>query len=135
EGDGVVAELDVLGAGEDHPPVGEVDVPEVDGPPGGLALASACLEEGDVGHGGEPGLGPGCADGHFPGAELADPLEAATGGARLGGRPFPVLCGGCDPGIERSSPVPVLVRSEEHTSELQSRENLVCRLLLAKKKR
>src|SRR5690606_39882337 len=26
-------------------------------------------------------------------------------------------------------------RSEEHTSELQSRENLVCRLLLAKKKR
>src|SRR5690606_40325861 len=28
-----------------------------------------------------------------------------------------------------------LVRSEEHTSELQSRENLVCRLLLEKKKR
>src|SRR5436309_12471999 len=27
-----------------------------------------------------------------------------------------------------------LVRSEEHTSELQSRENLVCRLLLEKKK-
>src|SRR5690606_41429800 len=27
------------------------------------------------------------------------------------------------------------VRSEEHTSELQSRENLVCRLLLEKKKR
>src|SRR5690606_40134813 len=26
------------------------------------------------------------------------------------------------------------LRSEEHTSELQSRENLVCRLLLAKKK-
>src|SRR6266511_4610159 len=26
-------------------------------------------------------------------------------------------------------------RSEEHTSELQSRENLVCRLLLAKKKK
>src|SRR5690606_41416551 len=26
------------------------------------------------------------------------------------------------------------VRSEEHTSELQSRENLVCRLLLGKKK-
>src|SRR5690606_41982583 len=29
----------------------------------------------------------------------------------------------------------VLVRSEEHTSELQSRENLVCRLLLEKKKK
>src|SRR5690606_42160445 len=27
----------------------------------------------------------------------------------------------------------LLVRSEEHTSELQSRENLVCRLLLEKK--
>src|SRR5690606_39527813 len=29
----------------------------------------------------------------------------------------------------------VYYRSEEHTSELQSRENLVCRLLLEKKKR
>src|SRR5690606_40949586 len=28
----------------------------------------------------------------------------------------------------------VVTRSEEHTSELQSRENLVCRLLLEKKK-
>src|SRR5690606_41011958 len=28
---------------------------------------------------------------------------------------------------------PYIVRSEEHTSELQSRENLVCRLLLEKK--
>src|SRR5690606_40043706 len=28
----------------------------------------------------------------------------------------------------------MIVRSEEHTSELQSRENLVCRLLLEKKK-
>src|SRR5690606_39710449 len=32
---------------------------------------------------------------------------------------------------ERISPL----RSEEHTSELQSRENLVCRLLLEKKKK
>src|SRR5690606_40603331 len=30
---------------------------------------------------------------------------------------------------------PVFSRSEEHTSELQSRENLVCRLLLEKKKK
>src|SRR5690606_41206573 len=29
--------------------------------------------------------------------------------------------------------IPKLIRSEEHTSELQSRENLVCRLLLEKK--
>src|SRR5690606_42028373 len=34
-----------------------------------------------------------------------------------------------DPGHWRQAP-----RSEEHTSELQSRENLVCRLLLEKKK-
>src|SRR5207302_8649192 len=34
-----------------------------------------------------------------------------------------------DRGIKRKRP-----RSEEHTSELQSRENLVCRLLLEKKK-
>src|SRR2546430_3623464 len=31
-------------------------------------------------------------------------------------------------------PVVVAVRSEEHTSELQSQSNLVCRLLLEKKK-
>src|SRR5207302_4305562 len=30
---------------------------------------------------------------------------------------------------------PMTRRSEEHTSELQSRENLVCRLLLEKKKK
>src|SRR5690606_30340841 len=35
--------------------------------------------------------------------------------------------------VTRSVP-PVEARSEEHTSELQSRENLVCRLLLEKKK-
>src|SRR5690606_41681395 len=35
----------------------------------------------------------------------------------------------CDSHAEAQS-----VRSEEHTSELQSRENLVCRLLLEKKK-
>src|SRR6266511_6005279 len=32
------------------------------------------------------------------------------------------------------SPAWCALRSEEHTSELQSRENLVCRLLLEKKK-
>src|SRR2546428_10233160 len=45
-----------------------------------------------------------------------------------------------EPGFLRASPsrsvvLPVLlVRSEEHTSELQSRSDLVCRLLLEKKK-
>src|SRR5690606_40105418 len=32
-------------------------------------------------------------------------------------------------------PAGAIARSEEHTSELQSRENLVCRLLLEKKKK
>src|SRR5690554_7662780 len=36
--------------------------------------------------------------------------------------------------IDKVSPGPVL-RSEEHTSELQSRPHLVCRLLLEKKKK
>src|SRR6266511_5988461 len=35
----------------------------------------------------------------------------------------------------RTCPRPRTSRSEEHTSELQSRENLVCRLLLEKKKK
>src|SRR5690606_41701684 len=38
----------------------------------------------------------------------------------------------CERGSERQV---VKERSEEHTSELQSRENLVCRLLLEKKKK
>src|SRR5436309_10037469 len=36
---------------------------------------------------------------------------------------------------QRSARFSFVPRSEEHTSELQSRENLVCRLLLEKKKR
>src|SRR6266700_6350848 len=49
---------------------------------------------------------------------------------RSAGRPWPLR-------VQR--PVwpwrPATPRSEEHTSELQSRENLVCRLLLEKKKK
>src|SRR5690606_40691641 len=36
--------------------------------------------------------------------------------------------------VSRKKAVACQLRSEEHTSELQSRENLVCRLLLEKKK-
>src|SRR3712207_8657879 len=40
----------------------------------------------------------------------------------------------CDDAVSRQRPgVDVGVRSEEHTSELQSRQYLVCRLLLEKK--
>src|SRR2546430_8433010 len=46
---------------------------------------------------------------------------------------------GADAGLQRLHPRPDLegaagLRSEEHTSELQSQSNLVCRLLLEKKK-
>src|SRR5690606_40787084 len=39
-----------------------------------------------------------------------------------------------DPNGPGGRPLALFERSEEHTSELQSRENLVCRLLLEKKK-
>src|SRR2546430_3635105 len=38
------------------------------------------------------------------------------------------------PAFFRTSPPPKFSRSEEHTSELQSQSNIVCRLLLEKKK-
>src|SRR5256886_2939133 len=46
--------------------------------------------------------------------------------------------GGTGPAVDAPSvdvPGPVVARSEEHTSELQSQSNLVCRLLLEKKKK
>src|SRR2546422_8122281 len=46
---------------------------------------------------------------------------------------------GAEPAVEkqqrRAASVDLVVRSEEHTSELQSRLHLVCRLLLEKKKK
>src|SRR3712207_7908195 len=40
----------------------------------------------------------------------------------------------CYHGVEHEN-APLVLRSEEHTSELQSRQYLVCRLLLEKKKK
>src|SRR2546426_11815807 len=54
---------------------------------------------------------------------ISFPADAARAG--LGWTEVPLICG-------REIPVP---RSEEHTSELQSPCNLVCRLLLEKKKK
>src|SRR5690606_41719241 len=45
----------------------------------------------------------------------------------------PVLPSDAD--LKHKEGVGSMTRSEEHTSELQSRENLVCRLLLEKKKK
>src|SRR5690606_41003765 len=45
---------------------------------------------------------------------------------------FTAQLSGVEPALQRK--LDPFERSEEHTSELQSRENLVCRLLLGKKK-
>src|SRR2546430_13511827 len=47
--------------------------------------------------------------------------------------PWPDIMPPCHP--ERERGIGVEGRSEEHTSELQSQSNLVCRLLLEKKKK
>src|SRR5690606_40042877 len=49
-------------------------------------------------------------------------------------RDFDWICGDTFCEGEYSNIQSLRYRSEEHTSELQSRENLVCRLLLEKKK-
>src|SRR5690606_42132920 len=56
----------------------------------------------------------------------AAPTRAATG-------PYGAPPGTAGRAMPRASRVRARRRSEEHTSELQSRENLVCRLLLEKK--
>src|SRR3712207_8035897 len=76
---------------------------------------------------------------------ISDRRGALRGGGRRagrGGRPRPgtrlaVSAPGPAPPFRRSPPRPGRsgARSEEHTSELQSRQYLVCRLLLEKKKK
>src|SRR2546427_8939175 len=65
-----------------------------------------------------------------PDLGMADHLVEASGGrteaVRPRGAPAGAASGDRTPGRE--------ARSEEHTSELQSQSNLVCRLLLEKKK-
>src|SRR5690606_26749550 len=61
-------------------------------------------------------------------------LTAAETGGGGGSRLAIGLLGVVHPGREAPVEQGDLERSEEHTSELQSRENLVCRLLLEKKK-
>src|SRR5205085_10412993 len=56
-------------------------------------------------------------------------VRACFGGNRKGANPDGLAHRGCPTGGRR------IARSEEHTSELQSQSNLVCRLLLEKKKK
>src|SRR5437667_8369303 len=48
---------------------------------------------------------------------------------------FPRIVIGVDNGVMPIDQMLVTIRSEEHTSELQSHHDLVCRLLLEKKKK
>src|SRR5690606_41820879 len=61
-------------------------------------------------------------------------VDAANGSTRVIGAPGMIRSVDASPD-GRYFRVTRTVRSEEHTSELQSRENLVCRLLLEKKKK
>src|SRR5207302_8995058 len=71
-----------------------------------------------------------------PGHESAGEGNAAVDGRREGHKPPESGRGGEEVrGVTGEHVEVVGNRSEEHTSELQSRENLVCRLLLEKKKR
>src|SRR5690606_40754033 len=88
--------------------------------PGSTLFPYTTLFRSPAGSGGapEPGAGRRCR---------------GMGGPAVGGRRHlrpAVSAGDADGGGRRPPP-----RSEEHTSELQSRENLVCRLLLEKKKK
>src|SRR2546427_4966050 len=62
-----------------------------------------------------------------------EPLERRAVERHLAGQRFLELGGGHLHGLVDAQQVGEL-RSEEHTSELQSQSNLVCRLLLEKKK-
>src|SRR2546430_13310676 len=66
----------------------------------------------------------------FPYTTLFRSLEAAL--AQEAGRPLARVAVAAD---HRDGRRPFEARSEEHTSELQSQSNLVCRLLLEKKKK
>src|SRR5256886_9244706 len=61
---------------------------------------------------------------------MSTPFDHSKTKYPLLGMHMQVGCGGCHSAGDFKRPL----RSEEHTSELQSQSNLVCRLLLEKKK-
>src|SRR3712207_7179630 len=72
------------------------------------------------------------SDTHRVMAGRSSPAPSARHGRPCAGHPDCLKRGASRIGITGTSPV---MRSEEHTSELQSRQYLVCRLLLEKKKK
>src|SRR3712207_7734238 len=75
----------------------------------------------------------------FPYTTLFRSAERSAGRGDPGAVQRPAARGARRPGcpggaVVTRARIPAAVRSEEHTSELQSRQYLVCRLLLEKKK-
>src|SRR3712207_7509543 len=70
--------------------------------------------------------------GHFP-----RPYALSPSGDGFGGPQHPRNCKTVNliPSLDKAASAASGTRSEEHTSELQSRQYLVCRLLLEKKKK
>src|SRR5438034_6264582 len=74
----------------------------------------------------------------FPYTTSSDLLTVDSSAARARSRfasPSRTSFSSASSSARRCSGVPSLKRSEEHTSELQSHSDLVCRLLLEKKKK
>src|SRR3712207_8489059 len=79
-------------------------------------------------------------DPRYQAARWASDLPAARRDSRRSGGELSARRNGCPwhrlrRHVRAQSPDHLLRRSEEHTSELQSRQYLVCRLLLEKKKK
>src|SRR5690606_41008956 len=69
--------------------------------------------------------------------DASSAIRSAPRGSRQGSGRRPATADHQNGTVANATPTTTAVttRSEEHTSELQSRENLVCRLLLEKKKK
>src|SRR3712207_7989970 len=65
---------------------------------------------------------------------ISETIGFAAPSGKIGSGTYAVVYDECQDGKYHPG-VDFLVRSEEHTSELQSRQYLVCRLLLEKKKK
>src|SRR2546422_6072350 len=93
----------------------------------GAAYASAMITARPRAIAGRPGRGD------VLGAASLDALTPAATAAGEAARALHSFCS--SRAISEESVTTTAVRSEEHTSELQSRLHLVCRLLLEKKKK